>query len=60
MIPVRRDCNGFTLLGAFNLCLDPWTRECFRFAFNKPAKEVQRLNEDGNWTEVEYDSSFDG
>jgi len=60
MIPVRRDCDGFTLLGAFNLCLDPWTWEKFRFAFKKPVTEVYRLNEEGIWTEVEYESSFDG
>ena len=60
MIPVRRDCDDFTLLGAFNLSLDLWTWERFRFAFKKPVTEVYRLNEEGIWTEVEYENSFDG
>lgn len=46
----RRECEGHTLVGVFNLNLDDWTRCQFQMSWDKPLPRLETLGEDGFWS----------
>ena len=45
----RKDCDGKTILGAFNLSLDPWPEITFDLASSRRPSSIQRLTPAGRW-----------
>lgn len=52
----RKNCDDFTLLGLFNLSLDPWTDAHFELAAAQPPTRIEVLTATGKWqtTEAEF------
>ncbi len=49
-LALRKDTEGGTLLGFFNLSLDPWPGVEFEFFAPQPIASINVLNADGRWS----------
>ncbi len=45
----RKDCDGFCLLGLFNLTLDAWPEVEFELAGVREIEKLELLSENGRW-----------
>jgi hypothetical protein len=59
-LPVLRRFPDHTLLGAFNLTLDPWPAVTFDLAETRAPAAIQRLQADGSWTDADVAVARDG
>ena len=60
---LRKDAGDVTLIGLFNLCLDPWISACFELYDTRNIGNVSLLTEEGEWSrdiELEIKNSSTG
>lgn len=55
----RKDSRDGTLIGLFNLSLDPWPGAEFELYFSQPVEAAMVLDSDGSWKQTPYLVSSD-
>jgi len=58
-LPILRRFPGHTIVGAFNLTIDPWSRVTFNLTGPAPAR-VDRLTPAGEWVAAEVVVAAEG